>query len=158
MTTVFETVVRDVLGAGHAVRFRAKGDSMHPSIRCGDFVQVAPCAIESLRIGEIVLTDRRRGLTAHRIVRVVAKGSFITRGDNAGGNDEPVGADAVLGRIVVVERDGICRSLVANRYPFHDPFVRRAAVIARRAYRMLRTAFPTKGLRRGLPPAPSDRA
>ena len=47
MSSTFYTVVHDLFASGVAVRFRASGDSMHPSIRCGDYVHVAPCAADS---------------------------------------------------------------------------------------------------------------
>jgi signal peptidase I len=101
----FENAIIDILGRGLAVRFRAKGDSMYPSIRCGEHVQVAPASAGSLRIGDIVLARARRGLTAHRVVRL-ANDTITTRGDNALARDTALHHQSILGRVMFVERDG----------------------------------------------------
>jgi len=99
----FEPTLREVLAAGRAARFRAEGDSMHPVIRSGDYVQVVPCAPSELRRGDIILASTGRGLTAHRIVRFSRRG-IITRGDNSLRSDPPVDPASVLGRVAEVEQ------------------------------------------------------
>jgi len=99
---VFEATLRDLLASGHAARFRAEGDSMHPVIRGGDYVQVVPCAPSELQRGDIILAATARGLTAHRIVRISPRG-IVTRGDNSLRSDPPVDAASVLGRVAKVE-------------------------------------------------------
>ena len=103
----FEATLRELLAAGHTARFRASGDSMYPSIRSGDFLDIVPCAPSQLRRGDIVLAAMKRGLTAHRIVRIIERdGAFdgaleiITRGDNSLRSDRPIGAADILGRVV----------------------------------------------------------
>ena len=99
----FEATLRALLAAGHPARFRASGDSMYPSIRSGDFLNIVPCAPSELRRGDIVLAAMKRGLTAHRIVRIIERdGSLeiITRGDNSLRSDRPIGAADILGRVV----------------------------------------------------------
>jgi phage repressor protein C with HTH and peptisase S24 domain len=99
---LFEATVRDLLASGHRARFRAEGDSMHPAIRGGDYVEVAPCPASELRRGDVILAATARGLTAHRIVRISRRG-FVTRGDNSLRSDAPVDAASVLGRVSEVE-------------------------------------------------------
>jgi phage repressor protein C with HTH and peptisase S24 domain len=99
---LFEATLRDLLASGHRARFRAEGDSMHPAICCGDYVEVEPCAAAELRRGDIILAATARGLTAHRIVRISRRG-IVTRGDNALRSDAPVDAASVLGRVSEVE-------------------------------------------------------
>jgi phage repressor protein C with HTH and peptisase S24 domain len=97
----FEPTLRDVLAAGHTARFRASGDSMYPAIRNGDYLEIAPCQVSQLRLGDVILAMTERGLTAHRIVRI--HGTRITmRGDNALRSDPSVGPEDVLGRVVNV--------------------------------------------------------
>jgi signal peptidase I len=93
------TVIEEVLATGNAARFRARGDSMHPSIRSNDLLEVERVDPASLRRGDVVLVRLSRGLTAHRVVRIKAGGWFITRGDNAPGEDEPFTAGAIVGRV-----------------------------------------------------------
>lgn len=101
----FENTVSDLLRRGVPVRFQAKGDSMYPSIRCGEHVHVSPAEAETLRVGDVVLARARRGLTAHRVVKL-HDNSVITRGDNALGRDAVLEHDAVIGRVTLVERGG----------------------------------------------------
>jgi hypothetical protein len=98
----FEATLRELLASGQHARFRAAGDSMYPTIRDGDPVEIAPCEAGSLRRGNIVLTMTKRGLTLHRIVRIVSSGVVI-RGDNALISDAPVAPEDILGRMVEPE-------------------------------------------------------
>jgi phage repressor protein C with HTH and peptisase S24 domain len=94
----FEPTLRDLLAAGHTARFRASGDSMYPAIRSGDYLEIAPCDVSQLRLGDVILATTERGLTAHRIVRI--RGARITmRGDNALRSDPSLGPEDVLGRV-----------------------------------------------------------
>jgi signal peptidase I len=93
------TMIEDVLATGAAARFRATGDSMHPSIRSEELVEVERVDPTAIRRGDVVLARLPRGLTAHRVVRIARDGRFITRGDNAPDFDEPFTADAIVGRV-----------------------------------------------------------
>lgn len=101
-------VIADLLSRGHSVRFRASGHSMHPIIRCDDYLLVVPPS--QVRRGDVVLTLADRGLTAHRVVSI-ANGVVITRGDNAPGDDDPVDASRVLGVVTHVEHEGKMRRI-----------------------------------------------
>ena len=105
-------VIVDLLSRGHSVRFRASGHSMHPIIRCDDYLLVEP--LSSVRVGDVVLTLADRGLTAHRVVSV-SGGMVITRGDNAPESDLPVTADRVLGLVTHAERNGKMRRVPRTR-------------------------------------------
>lgn len=100
----FEHTLTDILGRGVAVRFCAKGDSMYPSIRCGEHVRVTPASADSLQIGDVVLARAQRGLTAHRVVEL--GDTITTRGDNSLGRDAALDPHSILGRITCVERNG----------------------------------------------------
>ena len=108
-----------LLGGGHRVRFRAPGRSMHPTIRDGEAITVAPAAAGSVRRGDIVLYRLDRSVIAHRVAgieRDAAKGlRFMLRGDACGGRDAPVAAGQVLGRVVAVERGGRTQGLYTKR-------------------------------------------
>jgi hypothetical protein len=99
-----------MLADGHAVRFRAPGFSMHPSIRDGEWMTVEPAWSASVRRGDVLLYRSARGLTAHRVRRIVAldgsRRSLVFGGDNSGDCEERVAPGAILGRVVCVERDG----------------------------------------------------
>ena len=98
---IFEGTVSDLLANGLAVRFRARGHSMHPTIRCGETMHVEPVALCELAPGDVVLARQPRGLTAHRIVRIEGD-RIITRGDNCSDDDPDVAGGDVLGRVRLV--------------------------------------------------------
>jgi len=102
---MFESTVVDLLSRGHAVRFRATGDSMYPSIQSGEHVCVAPVGERSLQVGDVVLARAKRGLTAHRIVKM-RDDSIVMRGDNAILHDSPLHKHSVIGRVAHIERGG----------------------------------------------------
>src|SRR2546423_10061357 len=105
-SATFETTVVDLLARGHAVRFRAHGDSMYPTIRSGEHVCVAPVAGQSpLQVGDVVLARAHRGLTAHRIIAMPSN-NILTRGDNAIEHDSSLQRHSVIGRVAHVERNG----------------------------------------------------
>ena len=101
--SVATEVIVDLLARGHAVRFRAAGDSMHPIIHGEDYLHVIPA--ERIRRGDVVLMLASRGLTAHRVVEV-SENTLVTRGDNIAGNDAPIGRANVLGVVTHAERNG----------------------------------------------------
>jgi signal peptidase I len=106
----FVDIVSDLLGRGHSVRFRAKGGSMHPTIREGEAITVAPARPAAIRRGDVILYRVGGGVIAHRVARVAQKPdgvlAFISRGDASQSGDEPVEQPAILGRVVAVERGG----------------------------------------------------
>lgn len=106
----FIDVMTDLLRRGHSVRFRARGGSMHPTIREGEAITVAPARPVGIRRGDVILYRVGRGVIAHRVARVAHRPDgglvFIPRGDASQGRDDPVEETAILGRVVAVERGG----------------------------------------------------
>jgi signal peptidase I len=107
----FTRVLADLLASGHAVRFTAPGHSMHPVIRHGDVLLVAPLE-RPAQVGDILLYRDAAGRpVAHRVVGFAADGenpSLVLKGDSAAAPDLPVRLGQVLGRVAAVERRG-CR-------------------------------------------------
>jgi hypothetical protein len=106
----FDTVV-DLLDRGYAVRFRAPGRSMLPTIGEEEPIIVEPVTPEAVRRGDIILYSHGKTVTAHRVVGIDRHGRedeavFTLRGDAARLCDEPVRSGQVLGRVIAVERDG----------------------------------------------------
>ncbi|MGH9774407.1 MAG: signal peptidase I [Candidatus Acidiferrales bacterium] len=100
-------LVCELLRQFGALRFRAQGSSMIPSIYPGDILSVRQAAIHEVRCGDVVLYLREAGLCAHRVVRVQANGgqySLVTRGDALLQDDSPVHKEELLGRVVSVAR------------------------------------------------------
>ena len=59
-----------LLGEGRSVRFRAAGNSMHPTIKQGDTLIIEPCRPANLSRGDIVLFKQDSRLVAHRLVGI----------------------------------------------------------------------------------------
>jgi signal peptidase I len=133
---VFLAVAGGLLSRGRRVRFRAEGDSMHPTIRGGEAIIVEPVSPPDLENGDIALHHSRRGVTAHRVVRIESRGEqasvFLTRGDASDICDEPVDASKILGKVVSVERNG--RTIDLNSLK-----ARMVYALLCRAYRLRRT-------------------
>jgi signal peptidase len=117
----FPNLIVDCLSAGRPVRFRARGSSMHPTIRSGDSLLVAPVEPDRVRTGDIILyaaTPSR--LLAHRVIEIVrhacpgpegadaagTEAAFLMKGDGCPHPDPPVASDRVLGKVAAVERNG----------------------------------------------------
>ena len=118
---VFQEISTELLTRGHRIRFRAEGKSMHPTIRDGEVINVAPVAPYDVRRGDILLYRSAKSVIAHRVVAIVNPQSpffsaqsstlsphysFILRGDASDSCDEPVEAERLMGKVVAVEREG----------------------------------------------------
>jgi hypothetical protein len=134
----FIQVVEELLREGHPVRFSAPGWSMHPTIRHGEIITVAPLGRSPVRAGDVVLYRRGRAAIAHRVIRVRSaagrSAGFVLRGDAAHCCDRPIALGQVLGRVLSVERDGR-----AVRLDLPSPCWSRALGRAFRAARDART-------------------
>lgn len=96
-------LVRAGLAAGNRVRLSVTGDSMAPFLRRGDAVWAEPASVAGLRRGDLVVVQRQRELVTHRVVKVDGAAVY-TKGDNVSYLDAPVAVDAIVGRVVAVER------------------------------------------------------
>jgi signal peptidase I len=112
---------------------------MHPTIRSGELITVAPVAPSEVKAGDVVLyrLDRhRRGVIAHRVVGIERTDRgvvrFVFRGDAADCCDAPVATDQVLGKVLAVDRAG-CRIGVRSRRPTLRRLLWRCASRAKRA-------------------------
>lgn len=95
--SAFAELAAGLLREGYAVRFRATGGSMHPSIRHGQRVKAVPARFCEIRRGDVVVYTWQRGILAHRVVEIESH-ALIARGD-AGGARERVHAAQVIGKL-----------------------------------------------------------
>lgn len=128
MSDLTKQTIAALLADGIGVRFRVKGDSMHPLICADDYLVVEPANPEHIVNGDVILARADRGLTAHRVV-AIAGGSITTRGDNASGADTPLTHEQFLGRVTWIERNG---RKTRVRRPFALRFTRMWARLLRR--------------------------
>ncbi|HQJ15715.1 MAG TPA: GNAT family N-acetyltransferase [Candidatus Omnitrophota bacterium] len=120
----FESLCRDLCGKAAILRLQAKGGSMHPFIRSGDWVQVdLSCrGAETIRAGDVILFRQGDGLFAHRVLRSMA-GGFLVKGDMSFGADGVAVPDDVLGRVIAVERGSRRIDLRSRKYRIVSVFV-----------------------------------
>jgi signal peptidase I len=117
-TGLFHALVEEALAAGTVVRFRAEGTSMYPTIRDGEVITIAPVPSDDVVHGDVLLCRHDVRLLAHRLVAVTTRGAerqFLCRGDAKAGCDTPVGAAAVVGRVISVYRNGRAAALCGRR-------------------------------------------
>src|ERR1700722_9362624 len=95
---LFNALSRELLRAGNAIRFEARGASMSPAIRDGEVVHVKAAPVADLRVGDIVLVKGEMGFRMHRLVVADAERDvFITRGDCGQQDDPAVSGEEVVG-------------------------------------------------------------
>lgn len=88
--------------AEHTVEVELRGQSMAPSLRPGDVLEVV--ALDGApRAGDIVVARRGARLVTHR-VRGASAATVVTRGDGCRRDDPPIGAEAIVGRVRAVRR------------------------------------------------------
>ncbi len=80
---------------------------MHPFIKDGDAVTIAPLPLRAPRLGDVVLFfhEKARRLFIHRIAKKDG-GFLVTKGDGALSDDGRIPMSDVLGKVIRVERDG----------------------------------------------------
>jgi ribosomal protein S18 acetylase RimI-like enzyme len=103
----FESLCCDIADKADVLRLQAKGGSMHPFIRSGDWVSVALCKdrAESVQKGDILLFRKDDSLYLHRVLRRAGEG-FLVKGDMSFGSDGVINKDDVLARVISVQRGG----------------------------------------------------
>lgn len=102
------SLLQAVLSKNAAFRFRAKGWSMNPFIRDGDWITVTPLSKEPPSIGKVAafIHPASGRLIVHRLVGKQA-GAYLIRGDNVALQaDGLVSVEEILGCVTRVERDG----------------------------------------------------
>jgi hypothetical protein len=105
-------LLADLLRCNYRVLVTARGNSMHPAIRDGEQLRIAPLGPTPLRRGDIVYVQRAdQGHVLHRVVRILTDGRIQTRGDAHWRLDDAVCLQAVLGRA----EDAACGSRTAWR-------------------------------------------
>jgi hypothetical protein len=131
----YPELIADLLMNGHRVKFRAPGYSMYPSILHEDVITVEPVKPSAVNIGDIILYRVQDNLIAHRVIKILKRSErnsrsaprgpqdrsaspiearpsasetlqFILCGDARPACDDPVAAEQILGKVVLVETNG----------------------------------------------------
>ena len=111
---------KDIFRKGKSIRFQAKGWSMRPFIRDGDFIVVSPIKNSSIKTGNVVfcITTENK-IKVHRVIRKHEKGNRIImfiKGDATFSSPEKVEMQNVIGKVVAVERNGRKKRLDTKLY------------------------------------------
>ncbi|MGH9493624.1 MAG: S24/S26 family peptidase [Candidatus Sulfotelmatobacter sp.] len=98
----------EVLRSSGRLRLRVGGWSMLPSIFPGDTLVIERSECGDVEEGDIVLFSRDRRLFAHRVVKRArpSEPDIVTRGDAMSTADPVVGGKEMLGRVVLIQRNG----------------------------------------------------
>jgi signal peptidase I len=123
-SAAFAELASEVLRAGKALRFEARGGSMQPLIRDGDVLLVEPVAASAVKVGDMVLCTAGPGrVLVHRVIRVRTTGDgrrFTMQGDALPHPDGEIAEAQVYGRAVGIERG-------ATRFDLRRPLMRALA-------------------------------
>lgn len=113
---------KNIFRRGKSVRFQARGWSMRPFIRDGDFIVVSPIENSSIRTGDVVfyLTTENK-VMVHRVIRKHKKDKdnriiMFIKGDATFNSPEKIEMQNVLGKVVAVERNGRKKRLDTKLY------------------------------------------
>ena len=99
-----------ILGAGNKLRFQACGGSMRPFIKDADILVVEPVDAGDVSVGDIVFfkTGNSR-VAAHRVVKKEREADntvLWVRADAYFGPAQNIFSDALLGKVISIERKG----------------------------------------------------
>lgn len=90
---------------------RVASSSMHPRLEEGDEVEIERVSHRRLMPGDIVVfSTSDAGLVVHRLIwgdPLGRSGRIITKGDALGYLDRAIAPERVLGRVVVIKREGV---------------------------------------------------
>lgn len=116
-----ESAILDHLCRGKPVVMHVSSRSMSPSLLVDDLIEVSPCLIKNVRVGDIVAFVFSKKIYVHRVVRVISlnKGHLCIRckGDKARMYDRLVCEKNFLGKVVYRERN-------SKRYYFNGTCAR----------------------------------
>lgn len=95
------THAKEALRRGETVRIKPRGHSMAGKVNDGDCVTLEPADAAALAVGDIVLV-RVRGADYLHLIKAI-RGTRFLIGNNRGGINGWVGAQAVFGLATAVE-------------------------------------------------------
>ena len=100
-----DALAAEVLRRTGRLRLQVRGESMLPTLWPGDVAEIAACSVCDVGRGEIVLGFREGRFFLHRFLNRNHE-SFLMRGDSMPAPDPAFPADALLGKLVGVIRNG----------------------------------------------------
>jgi signal peptidase I len=113
----YQDLALEIAAQTPILRLRIKGTSMAPLFRDGEAVTIQSVPYELLRQGDIIAFRLRGETITHRIVALEPHHAR-TLGDNLRALDPPVPPEAILGRVMTLERNGRPIHLTQGAWPF----------------------------------------
>jgi hypothetical protein len=101
------SMAQELLQIRGLLQLQVLGQSMLPTIWPGDIVTIERQLATKVAIGEIGLFEREGRFFIHRVKDKLTLNGLLhyrTRGDSASADDPPFQANALLGRVVKIER------------------------------------------------------
>src|SRR5579864_7139215 len=96
-------LVSSMLRTGGAVKIKALGTSMLPTIWPGDILVIESISHDQLVCGELLAVRVQNEIRVHRLLEKTAP-DWITRGDSMPQNDPAISPNDVLGRVSEIRR------------------------------------------------------
>jgi len=118
------TLSEEILKRNIVIRIKINGVSMLPFIRTGDTVIIKPFQLKEAAPGDIVAFSdiTHDNIICHRLIKKY-NSALIIKADNRLLGYEKVSPDALLGKVILVERDGTIISLETKTQRFLSPKV-----------------------------------
>jgi hypothetical protein len=129
-------ILAAVLERGSALRFAARGFSMHPDIRDGDLLTLGPTPPGRVAVGSVVaVVGRGDRLVVHRVI--ARRGdSYRVQGDTAWQDDGWFRREELVAALFSVERDGKVVDLGGSYHRAVKAFLSRRPVVRRLLWRL----------------------
>ncbi len=103
---------KKVLQSGATVKIQLSGTSMFPYLKKNDIGYYQFIAPELLQKGDIVAFEQHENFITHRLIKISNSNLFLTRGDACIDFDKTIGASAIIGKLIKIERNGKLISLI----------------------------------------------
>ncbi|GAB4580756.1 MAG: hypothetical protein Fur0022_34980 [Anaerolineales bacterium] len=115
----YQDLAIDLAAQAPALRLRITGSSMAPLLQDGEAIILQPIAWKALQPGDIIAFRHIHDTITHRIISINPQG-ITTLGDNLRKPDPFLSPDALLGRVIALEKNGHIKSLSTGAWPsFH---------------------------------------
>lgn len=109
-STDFSGLSAEILQLGKSLRFQARGHSMQPLVRDGDFLLVKPLGERRPGLGDVVLcVTESDEVLVHRVIRRHLRSDgyhFLVQGDQVAQPDGWIARDQIYGKVEAIKRDG----------------------------------------------------
>ena len=137
----FGPLARELLSQGHCVRLRVAGGSMEPLIQSGDQVEIEPAAMESVRVGDVVLFSLGGRLFLHRVVArrgVGGEARLQAHGDHNFRPEPEFGPEELLGVALALYRGEAMLDLRSPWIRWIGWAVARSQLVRRALFKLVR--------------------